>query len=193
MAPWPPAPPRSIEANSTPGQRRAFERGWLLRNDDSNHVRRAGASYLDAVLVIEEVAKCCGVPTGRIVVEAEHGAVGAIMKYGARPRNALPPNLFSLGINRRSASPTRSPSRCDRDRQRAPIAAATDLSSTVRNIGSPVAAYRVCTSCLPASSTSVATRKDWQLYRDPRRDPRLKIGKREPAMASRHSGSGDHL
>ena len=38
-----------------------------------------GASCLDAVLVIEEMAKCCGV-TGRIVVEANMGAIGAIMK-----------------------------------------------------------------------------------------------------------------
>src|SRR3954454_14926307 len=40
-----------------------------------------GASYLDAVLVIEEMAKCCGV-TGRIVVEANRGAIGAVMRYG---------------------------------------------------------------------------------------------------------------
>src|SRR5215204_385257 len=41
-----------------------------------------GAGYLDAVLVIEEMAKCCGI-TGRIVVEANMGAIGAIMKYGS--------------------------------------------------------------------------------------------------------------
>ena len=41
-----------------------------------------GASYLDAVLVIEEMAKCCGV-TGRIVVEANMGAIGAVMRYGS--------------------------------------------------------------------------------------------------------------
>jgi alkylation response protein AidB-like acyl-CoA dehydrogenase len=40
-----------------------------------------GLSYLDAVLVIEQMAKCCGV-TARIVVEANMGAIGAIMKYG---------------------------------------------------------------------------------------------------------------
>ena len=40
-----------------------------------------GLSYLDAVLVIEEMAKVCGV-TGRIVVEANMGAVGAIIAYG---------------------------------------------------------------------------------------------------------------
>ncbi len=40
-----------------------------------------GASYLDAVLVVEEMSKVCGV-TGRIVVEANMGAVGAIMRFG---------------------------------------------------------------------------------------------------------------
>ena len=40
-----------------------------------------GASYLDAVLVVEEMAKVCGV-TARIVVEGNMGAVGSIMAYG---------------------------------------------------------------------------------------------------------------
>ena len=39
-------------------------------------------SYLDVVLVIEEIAKACGV-SARIVVEANMGAVGAVMKYGS--------------------------------------------------------------------------------------------------------------
>ncbi|MGO1119271.1 3-sulfinopropanoyl-CoA desulfinase [Rhodovibrionaceae bacterium A322] len=41
-----------------------------------------GLSYLDVVLVIEEMAKVCGV-TARIVVEANMGAIGAIMAYGS--------------------------------------------------------------------------------------------------------------
>ena len=40
-----------------------------------------GASYLDTVLVIEAMARACGV-TGRIVVEGNMGAVGAIIAYG---------------------------------------------------------------------------------------------------------------
>ena len=40
-----------------------------------------GRSYLDAVLVIEQMAMVCGV-TARIVVEANMGAIGAIMRYG---------------------------------------------------------------------------------------------------------------
>ncbi|MEP2147833.1 MAG: 3-sulfinopropanoyl-CoA desulfinase [Paracoccaceae bacterium] len=41
-----------------------------------------GASYCDAVLVIEEFAKCCGV-SGRIIVEGNMGALGAITAYGS--------------------------------------------------------------------------------------------------------------
>ena len=55
-----------------------------------------GASYLDAVLVIEEMAKCCGV-TGRIVVEANMGAIGAIMKYGSEPQKRLAADIVLSG------------------------------------------------------------------------------------------------
>jgi alkylation response protein AidB-like acyl-CoA dehydrogenase len=41
----------------------------------------AGRSFLDAVLVIEEMAQCCGA-AGRIAVEANMGAISAIMAYG---------------------------------------------------------------------------------------------------------------
>ena len=40
-----------------------------------------GHSFLDAVLVVEEMAKVCGV-TGRIAVECNMGAISAIMAYG---------------------------------------------------------------------------------------------------------------
>ena len=40
-----------------------------------------GMTYLETLLVIEEIAKACGV-TARIVVEANMGAIGAVMKYG---------------------------------------------------------------------------------------------------------------
>ncbi len=55
-----------------------------------------GLSYLDAVLVIEEMAKCCGV-TGRIVVEANMGAIGAIMKYGSEAQRRLAGELVLSG------------------------------------------------------------------------------------------------
>jgi len=41
-----------------------------------------GLSYLDAVLVIEQLSRNCGI-TGRIVVEANMGGVGAVMAYGS--------------------------------------------------------------------------------------------------------------
>jgi alkylation response protein AidB-like acyl-CoA dehydrogenase len=41
-----------------------------------------GLSYADVIIVIEEMAKVCGV-TARIVVEANMGGVGAIMAYGS--------------------------------------------------------------------------------------------------------------
>jgi len=47
-----------------------------------------GRSYLDAALVIEEFAKVCGV-TGRIAVEANMGAIGAIMAYGSEEQKKL--------------------------------------------------------------------------------------------------------
>lgn len=40
-----------------------------------------GLTYFDAVLVIEQLARRCGV-SGRIVVEANMGGIGAIMAYG---------------------------------------------------------------------------------------------------------------
>jgi 3-sulfinopropanoyl-CoA desulfinase len=55
-----------------------------------------GASFLDAVLVIEEMAKCCGI-TGRIVVEANMGAIGAIMKYGSEAQKSLAADLVLSG------------------------------------------------------------------------------------------------
>ncbi len=55
-----------------------------------------GLNYLDAVLVIEQMAKVCGV-TGRIVVEANMGGVGAIMKYGSDNQKKLAAGLVLAG------------------------------------------------------------------------------------------------
>ncbi|MDQ2090225.1 3-sulfinopropanoyl-CoA desulfinase [Marimonas arenosa] len=55
-----------------------------------------GLSYMDAVLVIEEMAKVCGV-TGRIVVEANMGAIGAVMKYGSEAQKRLAAKLVLAG------------------------------------------------------------------------------------------------
>jgi alkylation response protein AidB-like acyl-CoA dehydrogenase len=47
-----------------------------------------GASYLEAVLLIEEMAKACS-STGRICVESNMGALGAIMQYGSEAQKRL--------------------------------------------------------------------------------------------------------
>ena len=55
-----------------------------------------GRGYMDAVLVIEELAKACGV-TGRIAVEANMGAIGAIMAYGSDAQKRLAADLVLAG------------------------------------------------------------------------------------------------
>ncbi len=55
-----------------------------------------GLGYLDAVLVIEEMAKVCGV-TARIVVEANMGAISAIMRYGSDVQRKLAADLVLAG------------------------------------------------------------------------------------------------
>jgi 3-sulfinopropanoyl-CoA desulfinase len=47
-----------------------------------------GLSYLDAVLVVEEMAKACAT-MGRITVEANMGAIGAIMAYGSEEQKKI--------------------------------------------------------------------------------------------------------
>ena len=55
-----------------------------------------GFNYMDAVLVIEEMARVCGV-TGRIVVEANMGGIGAIMAYGSEAQKKLAAELVLSG------------------------------------------------------------------------------------------------
>jgi alkylation response protein AidB-like acyl-CoA dehydrogenase len=47
-----------------------------------------GLNYFDTVLVVEEMAKVCGV-SGRIVVEGNMGAISTIMKYGNKKQKKL--------------------------------------------------------------------------------------------------------
>ncbi len=55
-----------------------------------------GLSFLDAALVIEEMSRVCGV-TGRIVVEANMGAISAIMRYGSEAQKKLAADLVLKG------------------------------------------------------------------------------------------------
>lgn len=55
-----------------------------------------GRSYLDAVLVIEQMAKYCAT-MGRITVEANMGAIGAIVAYGTEEQKRLAADLVLSG------------------------------------------------------------------------------------------------
>ncbi len=55
-----------------------------------------GRSFLDAVVVVEEMAKVCGV-TGRIAVEANMGAISAILSYGTETQKRLAAELVLSG------------------------------------------------------------------------------------------------
>ncbi len=56
----------------------------------------AGLSYLDAVLVVEQMARVCGV-TARIAVEANMGAISAILMYGTEAQKRLAADLVLGG------------------------------------------------------------------------------------------------
>ena len=55
-----------------------------------------GASWLDAVLLIEEMSKVCSV-TGRIAVETNMGAVSAIMAYGSEDQKRFAADMVLSG------------------------------------------------------------------------------------------------
>ena len=55
-----------------------------------------GLGFLEAVLVVEEMARACGV-TARIVVEANMGGIAAIMKYGSEAQKQLAAGLVLKG------------------------------------------------------------------------------------------------
>ena len=55
-----------------------------------------GGDYFDAALVIEEFSKACAV-CGRIAVEANMGAIGAIMAYGTDAQKRVAADLVLAG------------------------------------------------------------------------------------------------
>jgi len=55
-----------------------------------------GRSFLDAVLVVEEMATVCGV-TGRIAVECNMGAISAVMAYGTDDQKKLAAEMVLAG------------------------------------------------------------------------------------------------
>jgi alkylation response protein AidB-like acyl-CoA dehydrogenase len=62
----------------------------------ANELGGQGLGYLEAVLVIEEMAKHCGA-SARIVVETNMGAIGAILKYGSPAQRKLAAELVLSG------------------------------------------------------------------------------------------------
>ena len=55
-----------------------------------------GLNFLDANLVVEEMASYCG-PTGRIAVEANMGAISAVVHYGTETQKRLAADLVLDG------------------------------------------------------------------------------------------------
>ncbi len=55
-----------------------------------------GINYMDSLLVIEEMARCCST-MGRITVEAKVGAIGAKMKYGSERQKSQAANYVLNG------------------------------------------------------------------------------------------------
>jgi len=55
-----------------------------------------GLSFVEAVLVIEEMARVCGV-TGRIVVESNMGAISAVLNYGTEEQKKLAADFVLSG------------------------------------------------------------------------------------------------
>ena len=55
-----------------------------------------GRSWLDAVLVIEEMSKACSV-TGRIAVETNMGAISAVMAYGTEEQKRMAADMVLAG------------------------------------------------------------------------------------------------
>jgi 3-sulfinopropanoyl-CoA desulfinase len=82
-----------------------------------------GLGVLEAVLVVEELAQVCGV-TGRIVVEGNLGAVGAIIAYGTDAQQRLAAGLVLAGDK---------PAICITEPEAG--SAATEMRTTARPVG----------------------------------------------------------
>ena len=82
-----------------------------------------GCSYFDVALVVEEMASCCGV-SGRIVVEGNMGAVGAIIAYGTDVQKKIAAEYVLSGDK---------PAICITEPGAG--SAATDMTTTARRVG----------------------------------------------------------
>ena len=94
------APPRWIGARrirGTTSRRCAMPGCWATPSRKA--YGGAGGSFLDAAVIIEEMARVCGV-TGRIAVETNMGAISAVMQYGSEAQKRL---AARAGAGRRQA------------------------------------------------------------------------------------------
>ncbi len=82
------------------------------------------ASFFDAVLVIEEIARACTL-TARVVVEANMGAISAIMAYGNEDQKAFCAPIVLAGDK---------PAICITEPEAG--SAATEMTTTARKVGS---------------------------------------------------------
>ena len=69
--------------------------GFMGYTIPTSHGGRGG-SYFEAALIIEEMARVCGA-TGRITVEANMGAISAVMQYGTEKQKRLGADLVLSG------------------------------------------------------------------------------------------------
>ena len=82
-----------------------------------------GASYHDAVVVIEEIAKACTL-SARIVVEANMGGISAVMAYGSETQKRFAAPLVLAGDK---------PAICITEPEAG--SAATEMTTTARQVG----------------------------------------------------------
>lgn len=75
---------------------RELTKAGLMGHTIPKELGGAGGSFLDAALVVEEMACVCGV-TARIVVEANMGAISAVMRYGSEAQKRLAADLVLGG------------------------------------------------------------------------------------------------
>ena len=86
---------------------KALDRSGFIGMTIPDPLRRQGRPFLDAVLVIEEMAKCSTV--GAHLVETNMGASRPSCTTAARRRRNSPPLSFSPVTSRPSASPSLEP------------------------------------------------------------------------------------
>lgn len=92
--------PRAAETDRTEAYPwdnvRELTRAGLMGYTIPKEYGGAGGSFFDAVLIIEEMARVCGV-TGRIAVEANMGAISAVMRYGTEDQKRLAAGIVLAG------------------------------------------------------------------------------------------------